>query len=319
MKRFLSIVTVVLCVIHTANAEQIDVGDLSIVAGGSATLEIELSSERTDFVAFQMDVTLPEGVGIDKTGCTLSSRIADEEQELVIGVQEPGVYRLTSTSLSLTPFSGTSGVLLTLRLTVAEGSVGGQATIGNIRFSTSGSERVTMEDAAFAISPMYGLTYMVDGVEYKDSTLAYGATITPEDEPTKEGYTFSGWSEIPTTMPANDVVVTGTFTVNTYQVTFMYGDEVLKTDSVEYGAVIPLPESLESDRYTLVEWLDVPETMPAHDLVIYADYTDGIGSIENGRLKIENATVYDLSGRRITRRQKGININILNGRKVVIR
>ena len=58
------------------------------------------------------------------------------------------------------------------------------------------------------------LTYIVDGEEYKSYEIEEGATITPESEPTKEGYTFSGWSEIPETMPAHDVTVTGTFEKN---------------------------------------------------------------------------------------------------------
>lgn len=40
-----------------------------------------------------------------------------------------------------------------------------------------------------------------------------GGQITPEKEPTEEGYTFSGWSEIPVTMPAKDVTITGNFTL----------------------------------------------------------------------------------------------------------
>ncbi|MBO7046901.1 MAG: InlB B-repeat-containing protein [Prevotella sp.] len=60
---------------------------------------------------------------------------------------------------------------------------------------------------------------MVDGNEYKTYDVVYGATITPEAEPTKEGYTFSGWSEIPKTMPAKDVIVTGTFVSNPTPVT----------------------------------------------------------------------------------------------------
>ena len=59
---------------------------------------------------------------------------------------------------------------------------------------------------------MYNLIYMLDGEEYKTVQLAEGDAITPEGNPTKDGYTFSGWSEIPTTMPAHDVTVTGTFT-----------------------------------------------------------------------------------------------------------
>ena len=40
-----------------------------------------------------------------------------------------------------------------------------------------------------------------------------GGQITPEKEPTEEGYTVSGWSEIPVTMPAKDVTITGNFTL----------------------------------------------------------------------------------------------------------
>ena len=58
----------------------------------------------------------------------------------------------------------------------------------------------------------YTITYIVDGGSYKTETYAYGATVTPIAEPTKEGYTFSGWSAIPETMPAENVTVTGTFT-----------------------------------------------------------------------------------------------------------
>ena len=56
----------------------------------------------------------------------------------------------------------------------------------------------------------YNLTYVIDGEIYKSYLIDPGTAITPEPEPTKEGYTFSGWSEIPETMPAHDVTVTGT-------------------------------------------------------------------------------------------------------------
>ena len=62
---------------------------------------------------------------------------------------------------------------------------------------------------------LYNLVYYVDGEEYKKYVVEQGTTITPETAPTKEGYTFSGWSEIPATMPAHDVTVTGTFTSST--------------------------------------------------------------------------------------------------------
>ena len=61
------------------------------------------------------------------------------------------------------------------------------------------------------VDQWFTLTYMVDGEVYKTYDLPYGASITPESEPTKAGYTFSGWSLMPETMPANDVTVTGSF------------------------------------------------------------------------------------------------------------
>lgn len=67
----------------------------------------------------------------------------------------------------------------------------------------------------------YTLTYVVDGEVYKTYKLAAGSSITPESEPKKEGYTFSGWSTIPKTMPEHDVTVYGTFVPNT---TYTPGD-----------------------------------------------------------------------------------------------
>ena len=125
----------------------------------------------------------------------------------------------------------------------------------------------------------YKVTFVVDGQVYGTTEIEYGADVNPIGEPAKEGYTFSGWQNLPEDMPAHDITVTGTFTVNQYKVTFKYGKNVLTTIDVDYGAVIPLPESLNSERYTLIEWLDVPETMPARDIIIYADYVDGIDTI----------------------------------------
>ena len=68
--------------------------------------------------------------------------------------------------------------------------------------------------------PPYKLIYIVDGKVYKTYKLEEGESITPEPAPTRQGYTFSGWSKIPATMPADDVIVTGTFEVNKYDLTY---------------------------------------------------------------------------------------------------
>ena len=166
----------------------------------------------------------------------------------------------------------------------------------------------------------YALTYIVDGEIYFSDSLAHNAAITPLDEPVKEGYTFSGWSELPEIMPANDVTISGTFTVNTYKVYYYVGEELVHTAEVAYGEAIPeyvYEPTVEGDEF--LGWIgETYETMPAHDVSYTANIESGIEelTIDNSQL-----TIYDLSGRKILvddlrELQKGVYI--INGRKVVV-
>jgi hypothetical protein len=114
----------------------------------------------------------------------------------------------------------------------------------------------------------YTLTYIVDGEEYKTLQVDYKATITPEPDPVKEGYTFSGWSEIPETMPAHDVTVNGTFSVNSYTLTYLIDDEVYKTMEVVYGSSITPEAAPTKEGYTFSGWSEIPATMPAQDVTV---------------------------------------------------
>ena len=89
----------------------------------------------------------------------------------------------------------------------------------------------------------YTVTYMVDGEQYGDvETYDYGAEVEPTREaPTKTGYTFSGWDkEAPETMPAENIVISGTFSINQYTVRFVNDDGTeLQSEKLDYGV---LPE-----------------------------------------------------------------------------
>jgi len=125
---------------------------------------------------------------------------------------------------------------------------------------------------AFTVNS-YTLTYMVDGEVYKTSSVPYGSKITPEADPAKEGYTFSGWSEIPETMPAKDVTVTGTFSVNSYTLTYIVDGEVYKTSNVPYGSKITPEAEPSKEGYTFSGWSEIPETMPAKDVVVIGTFS----------------------------------------------
>ncbi|MBQ7818123.1 MAG: InlB B-repeat-containing protein, partial [Bacteroidales bacterium] len=119
----------------------------------------------------------------------------------------------------------------------------------------------------------YTITYIVDGEEYATDTYAFGAAVTAQAAPEKEGCTFSGWSEVPATMPANDVEVTGTFTVNSYTITYTVDGEEYATDTYAFGAVVTAQVAPEKEGYTFSGWSEIPETMPASDVEVTGTFT----------------------------------------------
>ncbi len=119
----------------------------------------------------------------------------------------------------------------------------------------------------------YSLIYIVDGIIYTTFELKEGDFITPEANPTMEGFTFSGWSDIPSTMPDHDVTVTGSFAINKYKLTYMVNGENYMSSDVEFGAVIT-PEAVPTkEGYTFSGWSEIPSTMPANDVTVMGTFT----------------------------------------------
>ena len=118
----------------------------------------------------------------------------------------------------------------------------------------------------------YTITYDVDGATTSDP-YEYNALINKPVDPQKEGYTFAGWEPvIPDNMPAEDITVTATWTVNSYDVTWNV-DGTETTESVEYGAAIVAPADPEKEGYTFAGWTpDVPSTMPAEEQTFTAQW-----------------------------------------------
>lgn len=223
----------------------------------------------------------------------------------------------------------------------------------------------------------YVLVYMVDGIEYKSYQVKYDSSIKPEALPVKEGYTFSGWSWIPSRMPAERVIITGSFTINQYSITFIVEGDTLLTEVLDYGSTINTPELPEITGYTFIwgevpatmpakdltfrgryelnsyhvtfivnnqvyammdvpfgssitppevperdgccfSWTEYPSTMPAYDIVIEGGYTDSIRSTMNdSKYANSSAVIYSLSGQRLSKPQRGVNI--IDGKKVVVK
>ena len=125
-------------------------------------------------------------------------------------------------------------------------------------------------DGTFQINS-YVLSYYVDNELVESAETEYNAQITAKAEPEKEGYTFSGWSDIPERMPAHDVRIDGTFTVNRWAIRYFVDGEEYFVDEHNYGdsiTIIDIPEPKVG--YTFSGWTydEIPATMPDHDIEI---------------------------------------------------
>lgn len=170
----------------------------------------------------------------------------------------------------------------------------------------------------------YYLTYMIDGVEYKKEKVLIGTPLNLIDNPTKEGHTFSGWSEIPSTMPEEDVTITGSFSANTYKLTYMVDGMVYMSSYVTYGnAIFPMTPPTK-EGYIFSGWSEIPQTMPAHDVVITGSFE--VNSI-NEITTDTRVDVYNLQGIKVQEQVLSKELEkilpqgvyIVNGRKLVVK
>lgn len=141
----------------------------------------------------------------------------------------------------------------------------------------------------------YKLVYKVDGAEYKALTLDYGTEIAAEPNPTKDGYTFSGWSEIPATMPANNVEVTGSFSINSYILIYRVDGEVYHKDTLNYAANITALQDLTKEGYTFSGWSEIPATMPANNVEVTGSFTVNMYLLKvliNGEIYYSDSIAY---------------------------
>ena len=119
----------------------------------------------------------------------------------------------------------------------------------------------------------YYASFMVDGEEKEKVPFTVESTsISEPDVPIKTGYTGK-WSEY--IIAASDITINAEYIINEYTVSFVADDKTVKSETVEYGFAIEIPDNPQKDGYIFKEWLPkVPETMPAEDMTFYAVFEE---------------------------------------------
>ena len=136
--------------------------------------------------------------------------------------------------------------------------------------------------AKFTIN-QYTITFANTGDKAIDPiTQDYGTAVTAPATPSKVGYTWGGWdTEIPATMPAENITITGNWTINQYTITFdTDGGSDVAPITQDYGTAVTAPAAPTKAGYDFAGWdKEVPATMPAENVTIKALWTalDGIG------------------------------------------
>jgi uncharacterized repeat protein (TIGR02543 family) len=107
-------------------------------------------------------------------------------------------------------------------------------------------------------------------------TQAYGSAVTAPANPTRTGYTFTGWSpSVPATMPAASQTHTAQWTANNYTLTFdSAGGSAVAPITQAYDSAVVAPADPTREGYTFTGWgPSVPATMPAASQTHTAQWT----------------------------------------------
>ena len=266
-------------------ADRLFVDNFSIKQNEQMTIAVQLENPGNEYCAFQFDLQLPKGVtivsnGEKQLGVSLNANRKKSTHNLSAEMIAEGCYRFVCFSMSNDAFSGHSGALVDIQVKADASLVAGttmSASVENVVLTKANGDDLKIGKVPFDIvvpAPIgkYTLTYVVDGQTYMTCEVEAGTAVTAIAEPTKEGYSFSGWSGVPSTMPENDVTITGTFTANTYTITYLLDGETYRTTQLAYGSAIVTPSVPVKEGHQFEGWSDVPATMPAQDLTITGSY-----------------------------------------------
>ena len=280
------------------------------------TFVLDGTTIKSDKIAYNAAVTYPSispKAGHKFSGWDQTITTMPDHDVTISGGYSPNPHKVTFTvggevAETVNSFYGQS---ISKILPVKDGYV----------FVPSGDYPATVPDEDISIAGgfeigTFTIYYKLDYEDYEKISLVYGSAVEAlPDPPAKTGCTFSGWGDIPTTMPGHNVYIYGSYVKNKHTVTFYIDGEVYRTLTVAYGDKIYPPSAPYRNGTKFSGWNGVPETMPDNDVEIRGSFATPVASVEESSdtkvwayghtICIETAPdtkyqIIDLSGRVIT-------------------
>ena len=139
-------------------------------------------------------------------------------------------------------------------------------------------------------------------------------TFVPDKGYSLKSLTINGFENVSDLVFSLDVLtealdILAHFSINSYKLTYMIDDKIYKETMYEYGAAIT-PEPQPEGDYQFFEWVNLPQTMPAHDVVVYANHTSGIIGVPQATQ--HNIRFYSPNGKKLDKLHKGLNIVVFD-------
>lgn len=134
-----------------AEAKAIYTVNVAIAPGQTRDCYIFMNAPYDNFVSFQMDLKLPEGLSLNTDNCLLTDRVLDQEQMLFAGNVGGNTYRIVSTSFNIIPITKADGTLVKLSLTADANYNGGTVTLTNMIFFTDNCASVRAASDSFTV------------------------------------------------------------------------------------------------------------------------------------------------------------------------
>lgn len=114
----------------------------------------------------------------------------------------------------------------------------------------------------------YRLTFILDDEMTFERSVEFGAPLDFIVAPEWDNHTFSGWGNIPETMPARDLTFRGGFRLNSHTLTYVLEGEPFETAVLPFGTEIKPAAVPPRMGYVFSGWRGLPKTMPDEDVTI---------------------------------------------------